>query len=156
MTWFRGRIDKPHFGPPASVLTRFLGNRYLSHPGDGNPPETDKHESVVRWRNDQAILDITRDRIRSLGHSFELGRQLTDLLSDSNVQVLRVDLGRVDRVSSETLTQLIQVHCRASQLGKQLVLENVTSTVRDVLHVTRLDRLFGFGEENSAEQKRLV
>ena len=116
---------------------------------------SDEHMPVVHWRHDQATLNLSTERIRSWNHAHDLGRQLLDLLQDANLRVLRVDLGCIDCISSETLTQLARAHCRASQLGKQLILENVTTSVREILNVTRLDRLFGFvdaerGSERSA------
>lgn len=156
MNLFRSRFDKRHRTPPPSGLTLWNGLLGVT----GHVSETairgsfiDEHASVVHWQHDQATLNLSTDRIRSWNHAHDLGRQLLDLLQDANVRVLRVDLGCIDCLSSETLTQLARAHCSASQLGKQLVLENVTASVREILNVTRLDRLFGFVDAERDSEK---
>lgn len=144
MNFFRSRFDRRYASPPPAGVFRRVETRNASGGRLALAASNDEHTSVVRWQHDQATLNLATERIRSWNHVHDLGRQLRNLLEDANVRVLRVDLGRIDCISSETLTQLARAHCRASQLGKQLVLENVTKSVREVLNVTRLDRLFGF------------
>jgi anti-anti-sigma factor len=144
MNFFRYRFDRRHLPTPPTGAVRVFESGVTSRDRLTLASSNDEHTSVVRWQHDQATLNLSTERIRSWNHAHELGRQLLNLLEDANVRVLRVDLGCIECISSETLTQLVRAHCRASQLGKQLVLENVTKSVREVLNVTRLDRLFGF------------
>jgi len=111
--------------------------------------QSERATSVVHWDGGQATLNLSMQRIRSWSHAHDLGRQLSNLLEDNDVRVLRVDLRSIDRISSETLAQLSRVHCRASQMDKLLILENVTEPVAEVLRVTRLDRLFGLLDKSS-------
>ncbi len=72
----------------------------------------------------------------------DLGREMLLLLDDPKLRVLCIDLSGIVWISSEALTQFARAHYRASQSGKEVVLENVGSVVRNVLHLTRLDRIF--------------
>jgi len=153
MNLFGPRFEKLHNSPPAGLarLVRFGESSRWQSNGIADLGSASEHASVVRWQQDQATLNLTTQRIRCWNHAHDLGRQLLNLLEDTNIRVLRVDLACIESVSSETLAQLARVHCRASQLGKKLLLANVTDPVREVLHVTRLDRLFGMSDLNQSQ-----
>src|SRR5262245_61906084 len=80
---------------------------------------------------------------------YQVGDQLLALLSDSQVQKLELDLAAVKFLSSAMLDRFVVVHRRATQAGKRMVLENVRPELREVLSITRLDRLLEIGSEAS-------
>ncbi|MFK8113663.1 MAG: STAS domain-containing protein [Rubripirellula sp.] len=52
-----------------------------------------------------------------------------------------VDLSTVETISSKELSELIRLQLLAKHYGKCLVLKNLHATVKEILTLTRLDRL---------------
>lgn len=108
------------------------------------------HASVVQWQGKQLTLRLSNDRFGNWKQAHDLGQQMVNLLADDKVSVLRVDLAGLTSIGSEALTQFARAHYHAGQLGKQVVLENVSEPIRNVFHVTRLDRLYGLIDDRHA------
>lgn len=62
---------------------------------------------------------------------------------------VKLDLGQVERITSESLNKLIQLNSLARNRGIRLVLVDVQDLVREVFALTRLERMFEF--ESSGE-----
>ena len=63
---------------------------------------------------------------------------------------LILDLASVDRISSAGLNGLIQMNSKSRSQGVRLVLVNVSSSVREVFELTRLERMFEFAPGDSS------
>ena len=111
------------------------------------------HASVVKWQGKQLTLRLSDNRFGTWQQAHDLGQQIINLLEDDKVSVLRVDLAGLSWVGSEALTQFARAHYHAGQIGKQVVLENVSEPIRNVFHATRLDRLFGLIEDHHANDR---
>ncbi len=111
------------------------------------------HSSVVHWQGNQATLRLSKNRYSTWKQAHDLGRQMINLLEDENVNSLRVDMQGLTMIGSEALSQFARAHIRASQLGKRVVLENVSGSIRDVFHVTRLDRLVGLIDDGRSDDR---
>jgi anti-sigma B factor antagonist len=133
MNLFKLRFDRRHDG---ASRRRGILNSHV------------EHMSVVRWHPQQAVLRLTGVRLKGWTRACDCGKQMLSLLDEPSVRELRIDLEEIDSISSEALSQFVLVHCRASQLGKQIVLFNLKDNVREVFHVTRLDRLLGIVDED--------
>ncbi len=92
---------------------------------------------------DRAIV-VTFRNGRLQGHAAEafFGTDHFDLIGVPLRDETRVDLSEVDYVSSGVLGKLVALDRRLRGLGRRLTLWNPRSRVREVLHCTRLDRLF--------------
>ena len=55
--------------------------------------------------------------------------------------IIKVDLGRVQVVTSPDLAQLVEMHKEANKRGRSLVIKNTQPAVRKVFSVTRLDQV---------------
>ncbi len=135
MSFWKVRFDPRH----ALRGSRLQSGRNAAL-GDADPLAV--HSPVVFWQSDQAVLKVGSGRVLSRAHACELGRQISELLNEPAVRVLRIDLADVPVVNSELLSQFTRAHCRASQLGKVVRLENPNRSVQEVFNLTRLDRLF--------------
>lgn len=92
-------------------------------------------------------LKLAESQVVDRGEREAFGRLLHRVLDDPRVSLLRVDLSTIHWLEGESLAQFVRAHCRASQLGKHIVLENVCDGLRDLFHVTRFDRLVGIVDE---------
>jgi anti-sigma B factor antagonist len=63
-------------------------------------------------------------------------------LEGSVIEVLAVDLDAVTFIDSAGIAALVQLHNRAHELGKQLVLCRPNSRVLQILDITALDSVF--------------
>lgn len=71
-----------------------------------------------------------------------VGADLTALIAaPAGPAELHLDLGAVAYLSSVALGTLVGLHTRAARAGRRLVLTNVQPFVREVIAVTRLDRV---------------
>lgn len=78
---------------------------------------------------------------------YQVGDRLLELVGDDRVRELQLDLSAAKFLSSAMLDRFVVVHKRATKSGKRMVLENVRRELREVLALTRLDRLLEIGEE---------
>jgi anti-anti-sigma regulatory factor len=116
------------------------------------PVQQDERESQDEVSNlviDQGRvhLKLSESQVFDRGEREAFGRLLRRLLEDPRVNLLRVDLSTIHWLEGESLAQFVRAHCRASQLGKQIILENVCEGLRELFHVTRFDRLVGIVDE---------
>lgn len=63
------------------------------------------------------------------------------VLSQPTVNEIVIDCSEINLVQSLMLSQLILLHRDANRLGKVVVLKNVSEFFREVMTVTRLDRV---------------
>jgi anti-sigma B factor antagonist len=110
--------------------------------------------TLAQGRNMQAFsLRVTDGRTadaRVLLVGGEVDLQTAPLLSDRAGSVLRqeavhelaVDLGGVTFIDSTGLNALVGLSNLSGQLGKSLILRNVSARVLTVMGITGLDRLF--------------
>ena len=60
---------------------------------------------------------------------------------------LTVDFSDIGRLTSIALNELINMNRQARTRGVQLVLANVSDSLRDIFTLTRLERMFNFSTE---------
>lgn len=64
-----------------------------------------------------------------------------------NVDSVKVDFSRVDRIASDGINGLMQINRRAHPYDVPVVLCNVAERIREVLRITRVDRVLRFEDE---------
>ena len=70
-------------------------------------------------------------------------RTATDeVINNPKVKALDLDLGQVNYIDSSALGMLLLLNERCKAAGKTVVLSNCQGTVRQVLEVAHLDRVF--------------
>ena len=116
----------------------------LAEQGDWDPESPTNHLLIDQGR---VHLKLAESQVFDRGEREAFGRLLRRVLDDPRVNLLRVDLSTIHWLEGESLAQFVRAHCRASQLGKHIVLENVCDGLRDLFHVTRFDRLVGIVDE---------
>jgi len=100
--------------------------------------------TVVRLSSRDIVDSISGQRVASNLRSM-IETQCREELQDAgkpNPPRVEVDFANVATVSSASLGGLIQVNREARGLEVPLVLVNVCESVRDILTITRLDRMF--------------
>ena len=112
--------------------------------GDWDPESETNHLLIDQGR---VHLKLSDSQVFDRVEREAFGRFLRRVLEDPRVNLLRVDLSTIHWLEGESLAQFVRAHCRASQLGKHIVLENVCDGLRDLFHVTRFDRLVGIVDE---------
>lgn len=73
--------------------------------------------------------------------SADVSRAFSDLVDGSDTPHLTLDLGAVEFISSVALGQLVALNRQVRTKGGSLQLTNLRAGVRQVLTLTRLDRL---------------
>lgn len=91
-------------------------------------------------RTDNAAVVTVRGSA-TMGEADTLRRALEDL-ADQRVNVIVLDLGEMDFISSLGLEALIAGHLRCRHHAGQVRLVRPTPQVRELLETTRLTRLF--------------
>ncbi|MGC6442099.1 MAG: STAS domain-containing protein [Rubripirellula sp.] len=94
------------------------------------------------------IITLEQDHLNQVGSFVDVTGRLDDLLEDNQnesreLQVL-LDFQWIEKITSVGLNELIRINSEAKRRDIQIVLGNVTQTVRDILALTRLERLFVF------------
>ncbi len=133
MNLFALRFDNPHH---RVVRKPVLENTEYA-PGAGDLV-------IVRWDAGVVIVRPQFDRSQSVAKWFQQGQQLAQLLDDPELRLLKIDLSNIGWIRSELVSQLTKLHCCASRLGKEVVLINVSESVSEIFHLTRVDRLLQF------------
>ncbi len=67
-----------------------------------------------------------------------------------SIKSVQLDLGGVSSIASLALNHLIDFHAKATVLGIDVEISDVQPAVREVLAITRLDRMFRLAEEGPA------
>ena len=83
-----------------------------------------------------------------------LGDELDDLVVRQGQTRLVLDLGGVRYMSSAMLAKLVALEQKARQAGGRLRLCGVGPTVRDILGVSHLDRVFDIDEDEQSALAR--
>jgi len=107
--------------------------------------------TLVNVKGDRPWISLSADHLNDA----ETASQLTDHLaqwiesrpSADESDLVAVDLAEVAWVSSVGLNELIEMNRSARNQGVELVLTNVQSAVREVLMLTRLERMFNIDWE---------
>ncbi len=94
------------------------------------------------------IITLEQDHLNQVGSFVDVTGRLDDLLSDHQgkpctLQVY-LDFQWIEKITSIGLNELIRINSEAKRRDIQIVLGNVTKAVRDILALTRLERLFEF------------
>jgi anti-anti-sigma factor len=84
------------------------------------------------------VLTLTDSQIRGDEAAEELRDELLAAVVDAGVDRVVLDLGRVNYVSSVAFRPLLQLHAALKERRGRIVLCNLTESVREVLHLTRL------------------
>jgi anti-anti-sigma factor len=107
------------------------------------------HEKPLSMMVDQGrvVLSLQESHLDHWQSREELGQRLCQILDDPKVRVLRIDMTDVAWLDGDALAQFARIHCKASQLGKQIILENVSDAVREIFHLTRFDRVVGLVDD---------
>lgn len=95
------------------------------------------------------LVSFRTEDINRASTARRIATEIEDLLADARLgpdQNLEVDLRGTTWLSTTALNQLIWVQRKARRREVSLVLLNVQSRVRNVFAMTRLERLFSFGQ----------
>lgn len=76
-------------------------------------------------------------------------RRVSESLDAGQVEVIELDLGEMQIMTSNTLNELITLNTRAKSCGVRLVLTNLADNLRDIFAITRLERMFELAQSNS-------
>ncbi len=96
----------------------------------------------------QTTIAMLPDHLNQIGSGRRISTHLEELVGDEQMDPkslqLNLDLGRVEKITSAGLNELIGINCRARSHGIRLVLLDVQDSVRDIFALTRLERIFEF------------
>lgn len=100
----------------------------------------------------QTTVELLQDHLNSFGSGQRLSNYLKQLADHdgSTAAQLNLDLGRVERLTSAGLNELIGINSQARNFGIRLVLLDVQESVREVFALTRLERMFEFHHSSEA------
>ncbi len=144
MKFFASSFDRFRRHPkPSDDTSDRIGVVKVEHMKiERNRATASKFPVTVNEQHDKTVVSIGEIALHDLSEMRDLGAWLIQLLEKDAPKVLVVDLGQVKCLTSESLNQLINVNCHARERGTKLVLTNLCSSLLDVFHITRLDRLF--------------
>jgi anti-sigma B factor antagonist len=86
----------------------------------------------------------------------ELKQQLEDTVSAQDTASLMVDMSQVGALDSAGLMVLVSTLTLAQRLNKRFGLVGVSPSVRIILELTQLDRVFNISEQPSAPELDLL
>ncbi|WP_153555347.1 STAS domain-containing protein [Roseimaritima sediminicola] len=97
-----------------------------------------------KTKGSQLVAELQDSQIVSWKVAGQIRESLTTALREqgSSVRAVRIDLKQVERIGSAGLNELIGFRTRARGQGLEVELSDVQPQVREVLSVTRLDRVF--------------
>lgn len=93
----------------------------------------------VRWQERTAIVDVTGDI--DLNRSLDFQKSLLSVLDDGPQRII-VSLGGVPYMDSSGVASLVKLLARARKCGCQLTLVGLTTRVKSLFEITRLDVVF--------------
>ena len=124
------------------------------------------HPTLIKIHTDgsRRTVRFSTEHINDASTARRITTQVTDLLEerygDLNVPTfdnpvsadradleLTVDFSDIGRLTSIALNELINMNRQARTRGVQLVLANVSDSLRDIFTLTRLERMFNFSTE---------
>lgn len=107
-------------------------------------PSNPSEHIVFHTRGRDLIAHLTAPVINDNGTAEAIGGQLEDALrvQGSGVCTVQIDLAEVKQLGTAVLNRLIGFHHRACDQGLRVRLSSPQPQVRDILFLTRLDRLF--------------
>ena len=94
------------------------------------------------------IITLEQDHLNQIGSCIDVTGRLEDLIEEigtgegKNNVVL--DFQWIEKITSVGLNELIKINAEARRREVKVVLANVTKSVREILALTRLERLFDF------------
>lgn len=157
MNFFPVRFDRLHdrfrslrsssSGPGKPTSSDRLDPAAMVSPQQQGDRDSESETNNLLIDQGRVHLKLAESQVFDRGEREAFGRLLRRVLDDPRVSLLRVDLSTIHWLDGESLAQFVRAHCRASQLGKHIVLENVCDGLRDLFHVTRFDRLVGIVDD---------
>jgi anti-sigma B factor antagonist len=100
-----------------------------------------------------AVVKITRSELLEEHTIAALGNQLYGLVEDAGCCGLVLNLERVRRLSSATVSKLVGLHQRLEAAGGRLAVCNLAADVAELFAALQLGRVFGiFAREQDALQ----
>lgn len=93
------------------------------------------------------IITLEQDHLNQMGSFVDVTGRLADLVDEqdpADCLHITLDFQWIEKITSIGLNELIKIHSEARRRGVQIILGNVPKTVRDILALTRLERLFEF------------
>ncbi|TWU42942.1 STAS domain protein [Novipirellula aureliae] len=109
--------------------------------------------TLVNIKGDQPWISLSADHLNDAETASELSDHVTQWIesrpSADATDLVAVDLAEVAWVSSVGLNELIEMNRSARKNGVRLVLTNVQTAVREVLVLTRLERMFNIDWEDA-------
>jgi anti-sigma B factor antagonist len=116
-------------------------------------PQQPDENLVVERRPDAVVARFTREVVLSGQEADAATTRLTALLAEAGRRPLLIDFSNVRSLTSLMLGKLVALNRAAAAAGARLALFSLTSDVRAILEVTRLDQLLGlYGGESEALQ----
>ncbi len=79
----------------------------------------------------------------------QLGEEMGRIIDQHDSELVVVNFDRVEILSSVMIGKLIEFKNRVSERSGRLVLTNMSRQVRDVLCITRIDRLFDVQDDEA-------
>lgn len=100
--------------------------------------------------NSPALLVVQPSGVLNAANASALQAQLSEHITSKTAEGLMVDMSRVESLDSAGLVSLITVLRLARSLKKQFCLCSVPPSIRIVLELTQLDRVFEVVDAASA------
>ena len=104
----------------------------------------------VRHKLDVAIVGFTTAYLQSEDDAAKAGAELFNLVEEQEVTKMVLSFDGVRFVSSSMLAQVIKLHKVLAKAKGKLRLCSLSSTVRDVLHASQLDKMLDVYEDEAA------
>lgn len=97
----------------------------------------------------QLTVKLSPETVNRFEEIRRMGSRIAEALeqsesNDSLVDHVVLDFSSVDRISSAGLNGLIMINSKSRIHGVHVVLSNVSTQIRDVFELTRLERMFEF------------
>ena len=93
----------------------------------------------------RATVDVVRFQVAAVVDSLDVElveNRITEVLQAGEAPRLLLDLERVDQVSSEMLSTLVEVRSLVKERDGRLALANLQPRIKDLFEITRIDTIF--------------
>lgn len=121
---------------------------FKTTPSFRSPEEEVNNDQIpMILRHGRILLALEESQLNRWQDREQLAFRLNQVLDDPKVRVLRIDMSGIRWLDGDVLAEFARIHCKASCLGKQIILENVCDEIREIFHVTRFDRMVGLVDE---------
>ena len=103
-----------------------------------------KPQVMVQNIGDVVVVNLGSAAILDTAAVEAIGRQLYDLVEERAVRKLMLDFSQVKFLSSMMLGVMVRLRRRSEAIGGRLAVFGLRPELHRVFHISRLDRLFDF------------